>query len=204
MRLVNGPTRPDLSPSRATELFRGGGLASSNSGFIMGTMARDGACAAAIRLTGSSILLPLEASLAETRGKPVKTPGCDYQLKGSRTSCLRLWSPSPPSKRRGQCTFADRTFRIRSDFDCRCPQRCALPLCCCGVVRVHARARRVLPVRLTHCAEEARRNHAPTWTICATLTDAVPAPGRTLSGVSEPARRRHHGRHSAADELHVA
>lgn len=40
--------------------------------------------------------------------------------------------------------------------------RSAALLCCCGVVRVHARARRVLPVRLTHCAEEARRNHAPT------------------------------------------
>ena len=53
-RLVNGPSRPDPSPSCATELFRGGGLASSNSGLMLGTMARDGACAAAMRLAVSS------------------------------------------------------------------------------------------------------------------------------------------------------
>ena len=29
-------------------------------------------------------------------------------------------------------------------------------------IRVHARARRVLPVRLSHCAEEDRLSHAPT------------------------------------------
>ena len=62
-RLVNGPSRPDPSPSCATELFRGGGLASSNSGLMLGTMARDGACAAAMRLAVSSILLPIAASL---------------------------------------------------------------------------------------------------------------------------------------------
>ena len=59
--LVNGGAPcPDASPSCAAadaelELFRGGGLASSNSGFMLGIMARDGACAAARRLATVSM-----------------------------------------------------------------------------------------------------------------------------------------------------
>ena len=45
--------------------------------YIVGTVARDGACAAAIRLTGSSIFVAFRSKFGKNAWEnPVKTPRC--------------------------------------------------------------------------------------------------------------------------------